>query len=177
MTLNLVCYATCYTYSTVSTGYTGFFSGVIIPFLFIIFVCIFLTQLLISAINHFPSILRNISICLIRCKNATFWWLFMYRLSKLLLYLICTILPSIHHRGISSTVRKCTHRKSNVKFAVKIIDLHTGNSTEDIVSVREEYLNEVAIIKKLSKPPGHPNISKYTFCTGRSISSRSVIFT
>ncbi|XP_072028964.1 LOW QUALITY PROTEIN: phosphorylase b kinase gamma catalytic chain, skeletal muscle/heart isoform-like [Amphiura filiformis] len=61
-------------------------------------------------------------------------------------------------RGISSTVRKCTNRKTGIKFAVKIIDLETGLSTDDEAATREEYLNEVAIIKKLSTPPGHPNI-------------------
>ena len=59
-------------------------------------------------------------------------------------------------------MRKCTNRKTGIKFAVKIIDLHGGSSTDDAEAIREEYLNEVAIIKKLALPPGHPNISKYT---------------
>ena len=57
-------------------------------------------------------------------------------------------------------MRKCTHRKTGVQYAVKIIDLEAGSSTEEASAIREEYLNEVAIIKKLSDEPGHPNISK-----------------
>lgn len=57
-------------------------------------------------------------------------------------------------------MRRCTHRKTGVQYAVKIIDLQSGKSDEEASALREEYLNEVAIIKKLSDEPGHPNISK-----------------
>ncbi|KAJ8042634.1 Phosphorylase b kinase gamma catalytic chain, skeletal muscle/heart isoform [Holothuria leucospilota] len=63
-------------------------------------------------------------------------------------------------QGISSTVRKCINRETQTECAVKIIDIFAAgsDSNEEVETVTEEYLNEVAILRKLCSEPGHPNI-------------------
>ncbi|XP_038056714.1 phosphorylase b kinase gamma catalytic chain, liver/testis isoform-like [Patiria miniata] len=57
-------------------------------------------------------------------------------------------------RGVSSTVRKCIQRDTGQFYAVKIIDITQTESQ----AVKEEYENEVAILRQLSGPPKHTNI-------------------
>jgi phosphorylase kinase gamma subunit len=63
--------------------------------------------------------------------------------------------------GIASTVRKCIEKGSGKVFAVKMVDISTEHQThEQAQRLREETLNEVALLKKLSS---HLAISQLQF--------------
>ncbi|CAH8565238.1 unnamed protein product [Dicrocoelium dendriticum] len=55
--------------------------------------------------------------------------------------------------GASSTVRRCVEKKTQMEFAVKIIDLNSGVDSPDVI--RSECMREVSILRCVA---GHPNI-------------------
>lgn len=61
-------------------------------------------------------------------------------------------------RGVSSTVRKCIKRDTSEFYAVKIIDITSEKDQDKLEAIKEEYNNEVAVIRQLSGPPKHKNI-------------------
>jgi phosphorylase kinase gamma subunit len=61
-------------------------------------------------------------------------------------------------KGVSSTVRRCIKRDTSQFYAVKIIDITSEKETDRTQAIREEYNNEVAILRQLSGPPRHKNI-------------------
>ena len=62
------------------------------------------------------------------------------------------------HRGISSTVRRCVEKKTQVEYAVKIIDLTQEKDNEDLTEqLRDSTKKEMEVLRVGSE---HPNISK-----------------
>jgi len=61
-------------------------------------------------------------------------------------------------RGISSTVRRCLEKATQIEFAVKMIDLTQEKDNDDLTEqLRESTKKEMEVLRIGS---AHPNISK-----------------
>ncbi|XP_038642063.1 phosphorylase b kinase gamma catalytic chain, skeletal muscle/heart isoform-like isoform X4 [Scyliorhinus canicula] len=63
-------------------------------------------------------------------------------------------------RGVSSVVRRCIDRKTDIEYAVKIIDITSEHLTaEELEEIFTSTVQEISILKAVS---GHPHISRMT---------------
>lgn len=61
-------------------------------------------------------------------------------------------------RGVSSVVRRCVERKTDIQYAVKIIDITSEHLTpEELEEICTSTTQEISILKEVS---GHPHISE-----------------
>jgi len=62
------------------------------------------------------------------------------------------------YRGVSSTVRRCMEKDTQIEYAVKMIDLTQEKDNDDLTEqLRESTKKEMEVLRIGSE---HPNISK-----------------